>query len=86
MNLRELVQKYLSLAGGFGPTVQLQAFGLGRQETEQLFSGLDEDYFISRFLHFSLDAALAKVPEKTFAINGFPQSHVSLDAAIEEIL
>ena len=59
MNLRELVEKYRALAGGFGRPLPLAAFGLARPETERLFGVFDEDYHISRFFHFSLDPALA---------------------------
>jgi len=86
MNLRELVEKYRALAGGFGRPLPLVAFGLARPEAERLFGALDEDYHISRFLHFSLDPALEHVPDKTYQINGFAQSHLSMGAGIEEIL
>jgi hypothetical protein len=86
MNLRELVEKYRALAGDFGRPLPLVAFGLARPEAERLFGALDEDYHISRFLHFSLDPALENAPDKTYQINGFSQSHLSLDAAIEQIL
>ena len=61
----------------------LRAFGLTREETERLFGAFDEDYHISRFFRFTLDAA---GPEDVFEINSFPQSHVSLDPEIETIL
>ena len=80
--LHEIVQRYRSLAGGFGKPVALRAFDLDRQTTERLFSDFDEDYHISRFLHFSLDSAASE----PYAINGFPQSHVWLDAEVETIL
>jgi hypothetical protein len=80
--LREVVQRYRSLAGGFGKPVALRAFDLDRQTTERLFSDFDEDYHISRFFHFSLDSAASE----SYAINGFPQSHVWLDAEVETIL
>ena len=86
MNLRELVEKYRALAGGFGRPLPLAAFGLGRPEAERLFGALDEDYHISRFLHFSLDPTLEHVQDKTYQINGFAQSHLSMDAGIENIL
>jgi hypothetical protein len=81
--LREVVQRYRSLAGGFGKPVALRAFDLDRQTTEHLFSAFDEDYHISRFFHFSLDSAAGGHP---YAINGFPQSHVWLDGEVETIL
>lgn len=83
MTLREVVERYRSLAGGFGRPVALSAFGLGREETERLFSAFDEDYHISRFFHFSLEPA---GPGDAYSINAFPQSHFSLDAGIETIL
>jgi hypothetical protein len=83
MTLREVVQRYRVLAGEFGKPVALSAFGLKRDETERLFGAFDEDYHISRFFHFTLDPA---AQDQAFAINSFPQSHVSLDAEIETIL
>jgi len=83
MTLREVVERYRDVAGGFGRPVALSAFGLGRDETEKLFGTFDEDYHISRFFHFTLDPASQ---EDAWSINSFPQSHVSLDAEIETIL
>ncbi len=80
MTLRELVDRYVSLAGQFGIPVALSAFQLSAAETERLFSSYDEDYHISRFFHFS-EADSAK-----FSINGIPVTHFSLDAEIETIL
>jgi hypothetical protein len=79
--LHELVDRYRALAGGFGKPVALSAFALDRPTTEWLFSAFDEDYHISRFFHFTLDAVATP-----YSINGFPQSHVWLDAEIETIL
>ena len=83
MTLREVVDRYRTLAGGFGPPVALSAFGLEREDTERLFSAFDEDYHISRFFQFTLDPT---AQEQAFSINSFPQSHVSLDLEIETIL
>ena len=80
MPLRELVDRYLSVAGGFGIPVALSSFALSPAETERLFSGYDEDYHISRFFHFSQDAGVQ------FSIDGFPTTHVAIDAEIESIL
>jgi hypothetical protein len=80
LSLKQLVERYRSLAGDFGKPVALTAFELTRSETEQLFSGYDEDYHISRFFHFSDTDGM------TFTINGEPVTHVSLDAEIESIL
>ncbi len=80
MPLRELVDRYLSAAAGFGIPVALSSFALSPVETERLFSGYDEDYHISRFFHFSEAAGTA------FSINGFPATHVAIDSEIESIL
>jgi len=80
MTLQELVRRYLSLTQGFGVPVALSAFGLTREETEQLFSSYDEDYHISRFFDFG------ESDGERFAINGVPSTHVAIDAEIESIL
>jgi hypothetical protein len=80
MPLRELVDRYLSVATKFGVPVTLSTFALSHAETEQLFSGYDEDYHISRFFHFSQDQGAP------YSINGFPATHVAIDAEIESIL
>jgi len=84
-SLNELVDKYVQLAGGFGRPIALFSFGLSQADTEHLFGIFDEDYHISRFFHFSLQSA-AESPAQTYRINGFPQSHVALDAEINTIL
>jgi hypothetical protein len=80
MPLNHLVDRYRVLAGEFGHPVPLEGFQLGPAETERLFSGYDEDYHISRFFHFSEEGGTR------FSINGFPATHVSLDAEIGSIL
>ncbi len=80
MPLRELVDRYLSAAGNFGISVALSSFALSHDETERLFSGYEEDYHISRFFHFSQDTGAS------FSINGFPATHVAIDAEIQSIL
>ena len=80
MPLRELVDRYRSLAVDFGQPVLLSAFELSTTETEQLFSGYDEDYHISRFLRFSEGEG------RKFSINGVPATHVALDTNIQSIL
>jgi hypothetical protein len=80
MELREMVEKYLLLGGGYGRPVALAAFELPRAEAEKLFGAFDDDYHISRFFHFSLEAG------ESFGINGFPQTHVVIDADIQETL
>jgi hypothetical protein len=80
MPLRELVDRYASLAASFGTRVPLSAFALGPAETERIFSAYEEDYHISRFFHFSAENGTR------FSINGFPATHVAIDAEIRSIL
>ena len=80
MTLRELVERYHALAAELGAPVALSAFGLSQEETERLFSGYDEDYHISRFFH------LSESDGPRYSINGFPATHVAVDAEIETIL
>ena len=78
--LQKLVDRYLALAGGFNKPVSLTAFDLSRSDTEQLFSGYDEDYHISRFFHFTESDGM------TFTINGERVTHVAIDSEIKSIL
>ena len=80
LNLRELVEQYLELAGEFGRPVALSQFALSDEEIVQLFGSFDEDYHISRYLHFT------KLPEKSYAIGGESVTHLSIEKAIQEIL
>jgi len=80
MTLREVVEKYLAAAGGYGRPVAFASLGLPREEIERTFGQLDEDYHISRFIHFQCAAGA------NFAINGFPQTHVSIDTEIQSVL
>jgi hypothetical protein len=80
MNLRELVDRYLKLAGHFGEPVALTAFGFSPEETAGLFTALDEDYHISRFLHF------AQAEGTSFVVSGETVTHLAIDPAIESLL
>jgi hypothetical protein len=80
MTLKQIVDKYLAAAGGYGKTIPLSALGLSRNEAEQVFGVLDEDYNISRYFHFQCAAGA------NYTINGFPQSHVSIDPDVQSIL
>lgn len=80
MTLSEIVRKYLEVAEGFGRPAALSAFGLADAETERAFGALDEDYQISRFLHFE------KRDGTKFMINGFAQTHLSIDGEIQTLL
>lgn len=90
MELSALVKKYLELGGGFDRPVHLSAFGLARLDAEKLFSALDEDYQISRYMLLSRerDAALASLPQgaRVYLINGYEVSHVTFDPAIQKLL
>lgn len=80
MQLNELIEKYLAVAGDFGRSVAISSFGLNQTETERLFNAFDEDYNISRYLQFSCGEGAS------YSINGFPQTHVAIDAAIRDLL
>ena len=78
--LHEVIDRYLGIAGRFGVPVPLSAFALSQIETEHLFSAYEEDYHISRYLHFVDQSG------KQFPINGFPATHVSIDQQIRALL
>jgi hypothetical protein len=78
--LSDLVERYLAVSHGYGNPVALSALGLSRAETETAFSPLDDDYHISRYLHFQ------NLSGESYQINGFPQTHVAIDAEIQSIL
>jgi hypothetical protein len=80
ISLREVVERYATLAGNFGEPVALAAFGLSPEETAGLFSSLDEDYHISRFLHF------ARSTGPHFLISGERVTHIAIDPAIYSLL
>src|SRR5258708_12565049 len=80
MNLREIVEKYLALAGGYGRPVALADFGFDRAQTERVFAAFDEDYHISRYFHFSRTAGPA------YTINGFVHTHASINSQTLTVL
>jgi hypothetical protein len=84
MNLRELVEKYLAAAGGYGKPVPIASLGMPREEAERIFDVLDEDYHISRYFHFR--NAPGEKPEAAYQINGFPQTHIAIDSEIQSVL
>jgi hypothetical protein len=88
MELKEVVAKYLGVAGGFGKSVALSSLGLSKEEVEDAFSTFDEDYHISRYFHFACAAGVADPVDHqpSYQINGFPQTHVSIDAEVQSIL
>lgn len=79
-SLREVVTRYCELGGGYGRAIPLELFGLTNEETARAFGAFDEDYNISRYFHF-LDAE-----GRRYSINGFPATHVIVDADIETVL
>jgi len=81
MTLREVIEKYRGVAGGYGQRVRLADLGWSAAETERVFATFDEDYHISRFFHFTNE-----VGSPYFSINGFAQTHVSIDAEIQSVL
>ncbi len=80
LSLKEVVERYSSLAQSFGEPVALSAFNLAPEETSRLFTALDEDYHISRYLHFSC------VTGGRYAIDGEEVTHLSIDPAISTLL
>lgn len=85
LTLREIVNRYLTLAGEYGRPVPLESFGLTPEETEAVFSVYEDDYRISRFLEFRFQPESA-TSHRTYQVNGFPQTHVSIQAGIASIL
>jgi len=80
MNLRELVDRYKSLASHFGEPAALAAFGLSPEETVKLFTAMDEDYHISRFLNFDRGQG------RSYPISGNPVTHVRIEEGILSLL
>lgn len=80
LSLQEVVDRYSSLTKQWGEPVALEAFGLGPEDTIKLFTSLDEDYHISRYVSFSLDHG------RLYLISGNPSTHIRIDAAIRDLL
>lgn len=80
VSLKELYRIYTTIAAKPGEPVPLSAFKFSKGETENLFSVFDEDYHISRFLHFS------EAGGEEFSINGEAATHVAIDPEIVSIL
>lgn len=79
LTLREVVDRYASLAKSFGEPVALSAFELSAEETSRLFTVLDEDYHISRFLHFSHRTG------QSYSIDREAATHIAIDAGISSL-
>ena len=84
LELAQLVQSYLKVAGEYGKPVALSSLPFPKDELERVFSAFDEDYHISRFFHFACAAETAE--RDIYRVNAFPQTHVSIDADIQSIL
>jgi hypothetical protein len=84
MNLGEIVQKYLAAAGAYGKQIPLASLGLAKDGLEGTLGAFDEDYHISRFLHFT--CAKESSAPLSYQINGFPQTHISIDSDVQSIL
>ena len=80
ITLKTVMERYNSLATRPGAAVALEAFGLSRDEAEKLFTDLDEDYHISRHLHFS------KMEGRVYRISGEDVTNVAIDPAISTLL
>lgn len=80
MPLKELYRVYTTIAPKPGEPVPLSAFPTSLEETEKIFSVFNEDYHISRFLHFSNHRG------KKYSINGEAATHVAIDPKISSIL
>ena len=80
LSLKEVVERYSSLAKQWGDPVALEAFGLPPEETIKLFTSLDEDYHISRFVNFSMDHG------RLYLISGNPSTHIRIVEAIRSLL
>jgi hypothetical protein len=80
LSLKEVVDRYSSLAKEWGEPVALEAFALDPEEIIKLFSSLDEDYHISRFVKFSFAHG------RLYLISGNPSTHIQIEAAIRDLL
>lgn len=79
-NLRQVVERYRSVAKNFGEPVALEAFGMTPEETESAFTVLDEDYHISRYVTFR------KSHGREYSISGNPATHVCIEEGIQSLL
>jgi hypothetical protein len=79
LSLRDLMERYTELAGKPGVPVRLSAFGFSEEETQNVFSAFDEDYHISRFLHFS------NTDGEKYMISGEAATHVAIEPAIRSL-
>ena len=80
LSLKEVIARYNVLTNQAREPVPLSAFQLSPDETSRLFSSLDEDYHISRFLQFSCAAG------QRYTVAGEQVTHVAIDPSISSLL
>ncbi|HXH68231.1 MAG TPA: hypothetical protein VNI81_13590 [Candidatus Limnocylindrales bacterium] len=80
LNLQQVVDRYSALAKQWGDPVALEDFALDPEQTIKLFTSLDEDYHISRYVNFSMGHG------RLYLISGNPSTHIQIEAAIRELL
>jgi hypothetical protein len=79
-NLKDVVERYRKLAEKFGEPVCLASFQLSPEEAVSIFTAMDEDYHISRFLKFSLQDGTP------YTIGGAAVTHVQMEEGILSVL
>jgi len=80
LSLKEVVDRYATLTRHFGEPVPLYSFGLSPEETTQLFTTLDEDYHISRYLSFS------NAQGQAYPVSGSSMTHIRIDPEVSMLL
>ncbi len=80
LSLKQVVDRYCALGKQWGEPVALEAFALDPEETIKLFTSLDEDYHISRFVNFSMGHG------RVYLISGNPSTHIQIVEAIRGLL
>ena len=80
MTLQQAVQRYLAPAGEYGKVVPRSVFGMPKKKPKKVLAACYEDYHISRYFHWRNDSG------ESYDVNGFPQTHVAIDAEIATIL
>jgi hypothetical protein len=80
LSLQQVVDRYSTLAKQWGDPVALEEFALDPEQTIKLFTSLDEDYHISRYVNFSMGHG------RLYLVSGNPSTHIQIDAAIRELL
>ena len=79
LSLNEVVDRYTTFAQQSGEPVPLSAFGLTPEETSRLFTTLDEDYHISRFLTFSTDQG------PRYGVSGNAVTHIRIAPEVRSL-